>query len=294
MSIELTELVKPVLSNDEFLADVKASGKTPDEFHLWWLGQSGFLLQWNGRHLLFDPYLSDSLTKKYAATDKPHVRMTEIVIDPSRLDFIDVATSTHNHTDHLDHETLAPLMAANPNLKLVIPEANRVFAADRLKCNPAWFVGSDDGETVQLGEFEITGLAAAHEEIEFDEEGRCTHLGYIVRFGNFTIYHAGDNKGFDGMAEELLAAADGRKIDVALLPINGRKAERRVPGNFWGHEAAKFAKDINAGLVIPMHFEMFQFNTETPDEFVATCAELGQPHRVLKCGERFSVTVPRA
>ena len=28
------------------------------------------------RHLLFDPYLSESLTKKYAQTDKPHVRMT--------------------------------------------------------------------------------------------------------------------------------------------------------------------------------------------------------------------------
>lgn len=288
MSTELTELVKPVLSDDEFLADVKASSQTADEFHLWWLGQSGFLLQWNGSHLLFDPYLSDSLTKKYAATDNPHVRMTEIVVDPARLDFIDVATSTHNHTDHLDHETLLPLIAANPNLKLVIPEANRAFAADRLKCDADWFVGSDDGETVGLGGFEITGLAAAHEEIEFDEEGRSTHLGYIVRFGNFTIYHAGDNKGFDGMAEELLAAADGRKIDVALLPINGRKPERRVPGNFWGHEAAKFAKDINAGLAIPMHFEMFQFNTESPDEFVATCEELGQPHRVLKCGERFS------
>ncbi|MFN0111724.1 MAG: MBL fold metallo-hydrolase, partial [Blastocatellia bacterium] len=98
MSIEVTELVKPVLSNDDFLTDVKASSQTADEFYLWWLGQSGFLLQWNGRHLLFDPYLSDSLTKKYSATDKPHVRMTEIVVDPLRLDFIDVATSTHNHT----------------------------------------------------------------------------------------------------------------------------------------------------------------------------------------------------
>ncbi len=288
MSIELTELVKPVLTDEAFLADVKASSQQPDEFHLWWLGQSGFLLQWNGRHLLFDPYLSDSLTKKYAATDKPHVRMTEIVIDPAKLDFIDVATSTHSHTDHLDHETLLPLMAANPNLKLVIPEANRAFVADRLKCDAAWLVGSDDGETVTLGDFEITGLAAAHEEIEFDEEGRSTHLGYVVRFGDFTIYHSGDNKGFDGMAEELLAAVGDRKIDVALLPINGRKPERRVPGNFWGHEAAKFAKDINAGLAIPMHFEMFQFNTETPDEFVATCEQLNQPFRVLKCGERFS------
>lgn len=283
-----TELVKPVLSGEEFLADVKASSQQADEFHLWWLGQAGFLLQWNGRHLLFDPYLSDSLTKKYAATDKPHTRMTELVIDPARLDFIDVVTSTHNHTDHLDHETLWPLMKANPNLQLVIPEANRAFAADRLKCDPAWPVGCDDGVTVMLDEFEITGLAAAHEEIEYDEAGRSKNLGYIVSFDDFTIYHAGDNKGFDGMAEELLALVGNRKIDVALLPINGRKPERRVPGNFWGHEAAKFAKDIGARLAIPMHYEMFTFNTETPDEFVATCEQLNQAFRVLKCGERLN------
>ena len=288
MSTELTELVKPVLTDEAFLADVKTSSQTADEFHLWWLGQSGFLLQWNGRHLLFDPYLSDSLTKKYAATDKPHVRMTEIVLDPSRLDFIDVVTSSHNHTDHLDHETLLPLIQANPNLQLIIPEANRAFVADRLKCDSNWPVGSDDGETVKLGDFEISGLAAAHEDIEFDEEGRSKNLGYVVSFGDFTIYHAGDNKGFDGMAEELLATVGDRKVDVALLPINGRKPERRVPGNFWGHEAARFAKDIGARLAIPMHFEMFTFNTETPDEFVATCEQLNQPFRVLKCGERFS------
>ncbi len=283
-----TELVKPVLSGEEFLADVKTSSRQAEEFHLWWLGQAGFLLQWNGRHLLFDPYLSDSLTKKYAATDKPHVRMMELVIDPARLDFIDAVTSTHNHTDHLDHETLWPLMKANPNLQLVIPEANRAFVADRLKCDPAWPVGCDDGITVMLDEFEITGLAAAHEELEYDEVGRSKNLGYIVSFDNFTIYHAGDNKGFDGMAEELLALVGNRKIDVALLPINGRKPERRVPGNFWGHEAAKFAKDIGARLAIPMHYEMFTFNTETPDEFATTCEQLNQPFRVLKCGERFS------
>lgn len=288
MTTEVAELVKPVLSGDDFLADVKASSRNADEFHLWWLGQSGFLLQWNGNHLLLDPYLSNSLTKKYAATDKPHVRMTEIVVDPARLDFIDVVTSTHNHTDHLDHETLVPLMQVNPNLKLVIPEANRAFVADRLKCDSAWPIGCDDGETVKLGEFEITGLAAAHEEVEYDEEGRCTCLGYLIRFGGWTIYHAGDNKGFDGMAEELLALVAPGLVDMALLPINGRKAERRVPGNFWGHEAAKFASDIGARLAIPMHYDMFTFNTETPDEFVATCGQLGQPHLVMLCGERWS------
>ena len=98
-------MIRPVLSGDALLADVRASDKRDGSFRLWWLGQSGFLLQWQGVHVLLDPYLSDSLTKKYRETDKPHVRMTELVIDPARLSFADIATSSHNHTDHLDAET---------------------------------------------------------------------------------------------------------------------------------------------------------------------------------------------
>ena len=82
--------------------------------------------------VLFDPYLSDSLTKKYADTDKPHMRMTERVVAPERLTGIDIIASSHNHTDHLDAETLLPLLAANPRAKLLIPRANRAFVLERL------------------------------------------------------------------------------------------------------------------------------------------------------------------
>src|SRR5437762_8221755 len=120
-------MIRPFLQDEAFVDDVAVAREANDQFHLWWLGQSGFLLQWQGRHLLLDPYLSDSLTLKYAATDKPHVRMTERVIAPERLTFIEVATSSHNHTDHLDPDTLGPLLKANPKMELVIPEANREF-----------------------------------------------------------------------------------------------------------------------------------------------------------------------
>src|SRR5438045_6704182 len=126
-------MIKPVLQADAFLADVAAARDDLEHFHLWWLGQSGFLLHWQGNHLLFDPYLSDSLTQKYAATDKPHVRMTERVVAAERLNFIDVVTSSHNHTDHLDPETLVPLLGVNPQMDLVIPEANREVVVDRRK-----------------------------------------------------------------------------------------------------------------------------------------------------------------
>ena len=285
---EKAQLIQPVLKNETLLADIKNAQSNPAELHLWWLGQSGFLLQWRGKHLLTDPYLSESLTKKYSTTDKPHTRMTECPIDPTRLDFIDVVTSSHNHTDHLDHETLWPLMKANPDLAMVIPEANRAFVADRLQCDPHWMMGVNDGTSVSVKSFTFTGLAAAHEELESDENGNFRCLGYLITFDDWTIFHPGDAIPYDGMVENLLRYADGRTIDIALMPINGRLPERRVTGNFWGREAAQFAHDIGAKIVIPMHYDMFTFNTETPEEFVQECEGLGQNYKVLKCGERLT------
>lgn len=277
-------MIVPELRDDELVNDVKAAAADRDNFHLWWLGQSGFLIQWQNEHLLFDPYLSDSLTKKYADTDKPHVRMTELAVDPRKLDFIDVVTSSHNHTDHLDGETLIPLLEVNPNMTMVVPEANLHFAAERLKVDASRLTAIDDGESIEAGVFQIFALPAAHETVERDKQGRCKFLGYIARFGRWTIYHSGDTVIYSGLAPRLRQWA----IDVALLPINGSRPERRVPGNLWGHEAAQLAKDINARLVIPCHFDMFEFNTVTPDQFNNSAAQLGQARRVLKCGERWS------
>src|SRR5512142_2563503 len=144
-------MIKPVLQDDAFLTDVSRARKTPDQLHLWWLGQSGYLIQWQGHHLLIDPYLSDSLTKKYAGTNKPHMRMTERVVTPERLDFIDVVTSSHNHTDHLDGETLIPLWKANSNLTVIVPRASVNFAAERLQVSPERLtpIGAD-GETIEI------------------------------------------------------------------------------------------------------------------------------------------------
>jgi L-ascorbate metabolism protein UlaG (beta-lactamase superfamily) len=261
-----------------------------DRLHLWWMGQSGFLVQWRSRHLLLDPYLSDSLTRKYAATDKPHVRMTARVVAPERLDFVDVVTSSHNHTDHLDAETLTPLRRVNPGLLLVGPEANRAFIAERLGIDADAVSGVDDGTTVEAAGFAITGIAAAHETVERDERGRCRFLGYLVRFGPWTLYHSGDCVPYDGLAERVRerAAGQGGRVDVALLPINGRAPERRVAGNFDGPEAARLARDVGAAVAIPMHYEMFAFNTASPDAFVAEAERIGQRCRVLRCGERWT------
>jgi len=276
-------VIRPVQSHAALRADIRAADRRDGGFRLWWLGQSGFLLQWQGVHVLLDPYLSDSLTRKYGQTDKPHVRMTELAIDPAELSFVDVATSSHNHTDHLDAETLCPILARNPSLKLLIPEANRAFVADRLKIDPATPIGLDDGVTIELAGIRFEGIASAHETVERDKEGRVKFLGYVLHFGDWSLYHSGDTLRYDGMAEKLRPCA----LDVALLPINGRAPERRVAGNLAGSEAAELAHDIGAKLAIPCHYDMFEFNTAPPDAFADACRRLEQPFRVLRCGERF-------
>jgi L-ascorbate metabolism protein UlaG (beta-lactamase superfamily) len=277
--------MKPPFQKDEaFLADVRkvlaARGSS-----LWWLGQSGFLVAHSGRAIVLDPYLSDSLTRKYAATDKPHVRMTERVIDPAllaSLGVIDLVTSSHNHTDHFDPETLQPLLSANPQARLAIPAANRESARERLAPEFASrLLQLDDAASAKIAGLTIFGVAAAHPTVERDEAGHCRFLGYVVHWGELTLYHSGDTLEHEWLVPSLKNFA----IDVALLPINGDRPERRVAGNLDGPQAARLARAIGARCVVPCHFDLFEFNTDTPDRFLAECRRLRQLYRILRNGE---------
>ncbi len=273
-------MIQPNLKDTSFLEDVQGALQNASRLHLWWLGQSGFLIQYQGKHLLLDPYLSDSLTKKYAKTNKPHVRMTERVIAPEELSFIDVVTSSHNHTDHLDAETLVPLMQANPELKVIVPKANLEFAANRLQVSPERLTPVVN--TVRLEPFVFRAVPAAHETLETDEAGNHKCIGLIIEVGDYKIYHSGDTLLYDGMIDLLKKW----QIDVALLPINGRDPKRGVAGNLSGEEAAQLAKEIGVKLVVPCHYDMFEFNTDSPDAFIKTAKAIGQKYYVMQQGER--------
>jgi SIS domain len=84
-------------------------------------------------------------------------------------------------------------------------------------------------------------------------------------------------------------------IDMALeakrqnMPINGRDPARGVAGNFIAQETGGLGKEIRAGLVVPCHYEMFEFNTVSPQGFVAAAETIGCSYQVLKAGERLSL-----
>lgn len=275
-------MIEPYLAGEALRVEIQQTDPG-DGLVLWWLGQSGFLAKHRLGNVLLDPYLSDSLTEKYAQTDKPHVRMTRRALSPSQLQNVTLVTSSHNHTDHLDAQTLQPLFQVNPAIQFVIPEANRQFVCQRVSVGLDWPIGMDAGDTLDVHGIQIYAIPAAHNEIDRDTEGRCHYLGYVIQLGKFRIYHSGDTLRFPALVQLLRPL----NIDIAMLPINGNRPERRVAGNMFGDEAAQLAHECGFKLVIPCHYDMFQFNTESPDLFVQTCKSLSQDYRVLECGQKF-------
>lgn len=272
--------------DSSLLRDIEAAPDSPGVYSIWWLGQSGFLIKWNGYRLLLDPYLSDSLTRKYASTKKPHVRMSELVVKPELLTRIDVVTSSHNHTDHLDAETLDPILKNNPGIQFLIPEANRDFVCDRLKIDRSFPVGITDGQDKQVGPFRFHGIPAKHDEIEHDANGNCIYMGYVISFGEWRIYHSGDTLWFDKMVDLLKP----HRVDLALLPINGSDPVREVAGNLDPREAVTLGKAIHAKCTVPCHYDMFEFNTADVEDFRGEAERAGIGYRVLGGGERMTRT----
>jgi L-ascorbate metabolism protein UlaG (beta-lactamase superfamily) len=280
-------VIEPFQSDAALLEDIQRAKLEPG-LHVWWLGQSGFLLLEQNRFVLFDPYLSETLTLKYASTPKPHTRMTRRCIAPEQLDFVQVVTSSHAHTDHLDPGTLEPLAKVNPGLLMVAPEAISALVKEQSTLPDSSIHAMNAGESISVNNLEFHAIPSAHNDLETDEFGRHKFLGFILKIGPWTVYHSGDTLLYDGLEDTLKHF----KPNLMFLPINGNDPSRGVAGNLNGFEAAQLAHAVGAGLVAPHHFEMFEFNTASPQEFVLECERLGQPYKVLRCGERLTLPQP--
>jgi L-ascorbate metabolism protein UlaG (beta-lactamase superfamily) len=271
------------LQKDQQVADSIQNFNNPFALGIWWLGQSGFVIKYQNYSILFDPYLSETLSVKYAGTDKPHTRVSECVVQPELLPAMDMVTSSHNHTDHLDAPSLLPLFQTNPDIHFVLPAANKAFAADRLKKNLDGAIGLSEFEEFEFPLGKIIALPAAHNKLEKNEAGQNLFLSFIVKIGPYTLYHSGDTLWYEGL-ENLLAQ---HQVDVAFLPINGNKPERRVAGNLSAEEAAKLGAMAGIKCVIPHHYNLFEFNTENPTEFAKYCQQYNTPHKIMLLGECF-------
>jgi L-ascorbate metabolism protein UlaG (beta-lactamase superfamily) len=230
-----------------------------------WFGQASFAARGGGVTVLFDPFLSP-----YSG------RLHDSPLAPEEAAGVDVVLCSHEHVDHLDVPSIGAIANASPGATFVVPSpivdmvTEAGVPADRV-------VGMQPGDPIDIGGLTVRAVPACHgvtmdDAYGFGEtlsNGLIRFVGFVVDLGGVRIYHAGDTIHFDGM-EDTLA---GLSIDVALLPINGRDAEREargIVGNLDHREAAWLGSQIGAGVLVPMHYDLFARNLGFPGALVET------------------------
>lgn len=239
------------------IADIDSFCAARDRFAFWWLGQHSFIVKFREAVVYIDPYLSDDPD-----------RQVKSLLQAEDIVNADLVLGTHDHDDHIDRPVWPKIAKMSSGVRFVVPELLREGLARELKIPSRPFVGLSDEQSVEINGLKITAVAAAHEFLDRDaESGLYPYLGYVIETDGFTVYHAGDTCKYEGLETKLKKW----NFDLALLPINGRDAERLSSGcigNMTYQEAADLAGAIRPGLTVPAHYDMFAENSEDPKVFV--------------------------
>ena len=207
---------------------------------MWWLGHSGFVLKFQDIVFYVDPCLSDPPGRD--RTLKPPLRGEQVIN-------ADMILCTHKHAGHMDPGSLPAMLKASPRCRVVMPKsaAGHAFAIG-IPYERMTTTDSDlRVEYFKSGLYaRVYSVPSAHPELQWTPLGGYPNLGYIIRFGDVNIYHAGDCTLYEGIADRLRPYA----VSVAMLPIDGK-------GNFSAPEAAQLAEDIGARWLVPMHYGTF-------------------------------------
>jgi L-ascorbate 6-phosphate lactonase len=238
----------------ELINDIDKCSLDKDNLAFWWLGQIGFVVKLGETVIYFDPFLSN-----YPSRNIP------TLLKPEEITNADYIFGSHDHVDHIDRDVWHQLSLSSPNAKFVVPKLLISSLSVELGIALERFIGLDDGVVVKEKDLRITGIAAAHEFLDRDPVTGCyPYLGFIVEGNNCVIYHSGDTCVYEGMQTKL---SRWDKIDVMFLPINGRDGKRYrmdIIGNMTYQEAVDLAGNLNPGLVVPSHYEMFDLNKVDP------------------------------
>ncbi|MFH9424088.1 MBL fold metallo-hydrolase [Streptomyces sp. NPDC017529] len=200
---------------------------------------------------------------------------------PADLGRVDVVLLSHDeHADNLD--TSGRALLADVPLTLTTPGGGERLGEAA--------TGLADWQSVELGRRDggpgtvtVTGVPAIHGPGTREEVEPIT--GQVVGFvltgeGLPTVYISGDNASLDAVKE---IAERFAPVDTALLFAGAPRFTEVFDGEVIvldSAQAAQAAKILDAGRVVPVHYDSWAHFTEGRDELVAAFAAAGLTDRV--------------
>ena len=197
-----------------------------------WLGQAGLLFETNGKTIIIDPYLSDSVAQM-----EPHNKR-RVPIEEKFLKLKpDYIVLTHNHLDHTDPETLKYYLSADSKVCVLASynawqNVRKLFGG--LQNNYVMF---NKGTRWAEGELQFEAVYAEHSD--------DAAIGVIHRADGKVNYITGDTlyntKVFEDLPDD---------IDYIFLPVNGKGNNMNMT------DGKAFCEKIGA-TAIPLHCGLF-------------------------------------
>jgi L-ascorbate metabolism protein UlaG (beta-lactamase superfamily) len=236
---------------------------TPSDFAVWWFGHSTFILELDGKRILFDPVFENGGPLPFILR-----RFDESPIKREELPEIDIVIITHDHYDHLETATIKFL--ASQNIEFIVP----LGVGDRLedwgvpKENITELAWHQDKTTSPL---KITALPGIHYSGRgFKDRDKTLWASFVIKGLDKTLFVSGDT-GYGGHLKEI-----GEKygpFDLALVEIDGWNKGWPLT-HLFPDQVIQLCQDIDTKLLFPIHWGVFDLALHPWDESIRMVADL--------------------
>lgn len=197
-----------------------------------WLGQAGLMFETEGKTILVDPYLSNSV-EAIEPHNKRRVPVEENFLEVQP----DIIVLTHNHLDHTDPDTLKHYLSEDSKVC--------VLASYNAWQNVRKIFGGIKNNYVMFNRGTKWTESGIVFEAVYAEHSDDHAIGFILRAEGETYYITGDTLYNEAVFSDL-----PKEIGYVFLPINGRGNNMNMT------EAKEFCERIGA-KAIPLHCGLF-------------------------------------